>query len=84
VLDDIAENTDTELRDRIVFEETFCVDDFADRYNSYQGSALGLAHPPTDFAASPAPPGPTRSTGSTSRSTTTPVSVSRCVSSADS
>ena len=44
VLDDIAENTGTELRDRVVFEETFCVDDFADRYNSYQGSALGLAH----------------------------------------
>ncbi|GAB6880267.1 phytoene desaturase family protein [Halorubrum gandharaense] len=44
VLDDIAENTGTELRDRIVFEETFCVDDFADRYNSYEGSALGLAH----------------------------------------
>ncbi len=44
VLDDIAENTGTELRDRIVFEETFCVSDFADRYNSYQGSALGLAH----------------------------------------
>ncbi len=44
VLDDIAENTGTELHDRIVLEETFCVDDFADRYNSYQGSALGLAH----------------------------------------
>ena len=44
VLDDIAENTGTELHDRIVFEETFCVADFADRYNSYQGSALGLAH----------------------------------------
>jgi phytoene desaturase len=44
VLDDIAENTGTELHDRIVFEETFCVEDFADRYNSYQGSALGLAH----------------------------------------
>ena len=44
VLDDIAENTGTELRDRIVFEKTFSVDDFADRYNSYQGSALGLAH----------------------------------------
>ncbi|WP_280586601.1 phytoene desaturase family protein [Halorubrum sp. Boch-26] len=44
VLDDIAENTGTELRDRIVFEETFCVDDFSDRYNSYRGSALGLAH----------------------------------------
>ncbi|MFC5278507.1 phytoene desaturase family protein [Halorubrum rubrum] len=44
VLDDVAENTGTELRDRIVFEETFCVADFADRYNSYDGSALGLAH----------------------------------------
>jgi phytoene desaturase len=44
VLDDIAENTGTDLRDRVVFEETFCVNDFADRYNSYQGSALGLAH----------------------------------------
>ena len=44
VLDDIAENTGTDLRDRIVFEETFSVEDFADRYNSYQGSALGLAH----------------------------------------
>ena len=44
VLDDIAANTGEELHDRIVFEETFCVEDFADRYNSYQGSALGLAH----------------------------------------
>ncbi|MUW15582.1 phytoene desaturase [Halorubrum sp. CBA1125] len=44
VLDDVAENTGTDLRGRIVFEETFCVDDFADRYNSYAGSALGLAH----------------------------------------
>ncbi len=44
VLEDIAENADTDLRDRIVMEETFCVADFADRYNSYEGSALGLAH----------------------------------------
>ena len=44
VLDDIEANTGTALHDRIVFEETFCVDDFADRYNSYDGSALGLAH----------------------------------------
>jgi len=47
VLDDIAENTDTELRDRIVFEETFCVDDFADRYNSYQEARSGW-HTPCD------------------------------------
>ena len=44
VIDDIAENTDTDLRGRVVVEETFSVDDFADRYNSYAGSALGLAH----------------------------------------
>ena len=44
VLDDIADNTGVDLRDRIVVEETFCVDDFADRYNSMQGTALGMAH----------------------------------------
>jgi len=44
VLDDIADNTGVELRDRIVFEETFSVSEFADRYNSTQGTALGLAH----------------------------------------
>jgi len=44
LLDDIAENTGVDLRDRIVFEETFAVSEFADRYNSRQGTALGLAH----------------------------------------
>ncbi|MXV61984.1 phytoene desaturase [Natronorubrum sp. JWXQ-INN-674] len=44
VLADIADNTGTELRDRIVLEERFSVEDFADRYNSYGGTALGLAH----------------------------------------
>ena len=44
VLDDIAENTGVDLRDRIVFEETFAISEFADRYNSHEGTALGLAH----------------------------------------
>ena len=44
VLDDVKANTGVDLRDRIVVEETFCVNDFADRYNSTQGTALGLAH----------------------------------------
>jgi len=44
VLDDIAENADVDLRDRIVVEETFCVADFTERYNSIEGTALGLAH----------------------------------------
>ncbi|MFP8952132.1 phytoene desaturase family protein [Natrialbaceae archaeon A-arb3/5] len=44
ILADIADNTGTDLRERIVFEEQFCVEEFADRYNSFQGTALGLAH----------------------------------------
>jgi len=44
VLDDIADNTGVDLRDRIVVEEAFSVDDFAGRYNSEQGTALGMAH----------------------------------------
>ncbi len=44
LLDDIAANTGVELHDRIVFEEVFSVSEFADRYNSTDGTALGLAH----------------------------------------
>jgi phytoene desaturase len=50
VLDDVAANTGVDLRDRIVFEESFSVEDFADRYNSMQGTALGLAHTLTQTA----------------------------------
>ncbi|EMA51964.1 phytoene desaturase family protein [Halococcus thailandensis] len=44
ILDDIAANTGVDLADRIVLERTFSIDDFAERYNSLQGTALGLAH----------------------------------------
>ncbi|MFP4632948.1 MAG: phytoene desaturase family protein, partial [Halobacteriales archaeon] len=44
VLDDLAENADTDLRGRIEVEEMFCVEEFRERYNSYRGTALGLAH----------------------------------------
>ncbi|ODR82057.1 phytoene dehydrogenase [Haladaptatus sp. W1] len=44
LLDDIEANTGVSLRDRIVFEESFSVSEFADRYNSTKGTALGLAH----------------------------------------
>jgi len=44
VLADIADNTGVDLRDRIVTEESFSVEDFASRYNSYAGTALGMAH----------------------------------------
>ncbi|WP_229113574.1 phytoene desaturase family protein [Halapricum desulfuricans] len=44
ILEDVATNTGVDLRDRIVVEETFAVDDFVDRYNATDGTALGLAH----------------------------------------
>ena len=44
VLTDIAENTGVDLRGRIEVEEHFSVSEFASRYNSRDGSALGLAH----------------------------------------
>ncbi len=33
-----------DLQERIVYRKTFCVKDFEERYNSFQGTALGLAH----------------------------------------
>jgi phytoene desaturase len=44
LLADIATNTGVDLRDRIVVEERFSVSEFAERYNSTKGTALGLAH----------------------------------------
>ncbi len=44
ILEDIARNTGEDLRGRIVFEQSFCVSDFAARYHAAEGSALGLAH----------------------------------------
>ncbi len=33
-----------DLRERIVYRRVFCVKDFAERFNSLEGTALGLAH----------------------------------------
>tara|TARA_A100001037_G_scaffold287461_1_gene296943 strand:+ start:2583 stop:4085 length:1503 start_codon:yes stop_codon:yes gene_type:complete len=44
ILADIAENVGVDLRNKIVLEEHFSVSDFARRYNSSKGTALGLAH----------------------------------------
>lgn len=33
-----------DLQKRILYKRIFCVKDFRDRYNSFRGSALGLAH----------------------------------------
>ena len=44
LLADLAENTGVDLRDRIVAEESVCVSEFADRFRTPGGTALGLAH----------------------------------------
>lgn len=38
------------LKEAIIYEKSFCVEDFARDYNSYKGSALGLAHTLTQSA----------------------------------
>jgi phytoene desaturase len=50
ILADVARNTGVDLRDRIVFEESFSVSEFAERYHSMRGTALGLAHTLTQTA----------------------------------
>jgi phytoene desaturase len=45
ILDMVSEEADiANLKDRIEIKKFFCSDDFKDRYNSFKGSALGLAH----------------------------------------
>jgi phytoene desaturase len=44
VLDDLAEHTGAELRDRIVLEEDACIEDFKRRFDAPGGTALALAH----------------------------------------
>ncbi|PSP16072.1 phytoene desaturase, partial [Halobacteriales archaeon QH_10_67_13] len=45
VLDDLADNTGVDFRDRIVLEETASVSEFGERFNAPGGTALALAHP---------------------------------------
>jgi len=56
ILADIASNTGTDLRDRIVLEERFAIDDFASRYNSYEGRRWDWPHAPPDLSLSAATP----------------------------
>jgi len=44
VITDIEDHTGESIEDNIVLEERFLPEDFERRYNSYHGTALGLAH----------------------------------------
>ena len=40
----LEEKTNQKIKDAIITKESFCVNDFANRYNSYKGNAYGLAN----------------------------------------
>lgn len=50
ILNRFEERTGQELRNNIIFKESFCVNDFIDRYNSYKGNAYGMANTLTQTA----------------------------------
>ena len=44
VIDRLEELTDQKIREYIAFQESFCVNDFVEEYNSYKGNAYGMAN----------------------------------------
>ena len=50
IMDRFQERTGQDIRNNIIFKETFCVNDFVERYNSYKGNAYGMANTLTQTA----------------------------------
>ncbi|WP_047245924.1 phytoene desaturase family protein [Maribacter thermophilus] len=44
IMDRFELRTGQEIKNNILFKETFCVNDFKERYNSYKGNAYGMAN----------------------------------------
>ncbi len=44
ILARFEERTDQEVKNSIIFKESFCVNDFVEEYNSYKGNAYGMAN----------------------------------------
>tara|TARA_R110002051_G_scaffold34256_3_gene76337 strand:+ start:63693 stop:65150 length:1458 start_codon:yes stop_codon:yes gene_type:complete len=44
IMDRFQKRTGQDIRNNIIFKETFCVNDFMERYNSYKGNAYGMAN----------------------------------------
>lgn len=44
VIQDMAENTGVDIEDGIEFEKIFAGEEFKEKYNSFNGTALGIAH----------------------------------------
>jgi phytoene desaturase len=50
IMDRFEAKTDQRIRNSIILRETFCVNDFIERYNSYKGNAYGMANTLTQTA----------------------------------
>ncbi|MGO4921278.1 phytoene desaturase family protein [Maribacter spongiicola] len=50
IMDRFEKRTGQNIRKNIIFKETFCVNDFVERYNSYKGNAYGMANTLTQTA----------------------------------
>lgn len=50
ILNRFEARTGQQVRNNIIFKESFCVNDFIDRYNSYKGNAYGMANTLTQTA----------------------------------
>ncbi|MFD0798300.1 phytoene desaturase family protein [Maribacter chungangensis] len=50
ILNRFEKRTGQKIRNNIIFKESFCVNDFIDRYNSYKGNAYGMANTLTQTA----------------------------------
>lgn len=44
IIDRFERLTDQEVRNNVIFKESFCVNDFIEDYNSYKGNAYGMAN----------------------------------------
>ncbi len=44
ILNRFEARTGQKIKNNIIFKESFCVNDFIDRYNSYKGNAYGMAN----------------------------------------
>ncbi|MDG1572436.1 phytoene desaturase family protein [Robiginitalea sp. M366] len=44
IVDRLEQRTGSQVRNNIIFKESFCVSDFVNRYNSYKGNAYGMAN----------------------------------------
>ena len=44
LMDRLEKMTGDQIRDRVIFKRSYCINDFKDDYNSYKGNAYGLAN----------------------------------------